>query len=213
MRKSLEEVDRVRRMAGIASEAFGQLGARLRPGQSERDVHRLLHGLLVELGAETVPYLVPVSGPSGYDQINMGPTDRVLSAGDMLVIDVGATFGGYFCDFDRNFAIGHASDVVSAYRRVHDATEAGLAAVRPARTAAEVYQAMATVLGSGQGAPTPIGRMGHGLGLDVTEPPSIAPGDETRLEEGMVITLEPSAVLPGGAGWPSGSWSTRRTWS
>jgi Xaa-Pro aminopeptidase len=201
MRKSLEEVDRVRRMAGIASEAFGQLGARLRPGQSERDVHRLLHGLLVELGAETVPYLVPVSGPSGYDQINMGPTDRVLSAGDVLVIDVGATFGGYFCDFDRNFAIGHASDeLVSAYRRVFEATEAGLAAVRPGRTAAEVYRAMATVLGSGQGAATPIGRMGHGLGLDVTEPPSIAPGDETRLEEGMVITLEPSAVLPGASG-------------
>jgi Xaa-Pro dipeptidase len=152
MRKSLEEVDRVRRMAGIASEAFGQLGARLRPGQSERDVHRLLHGLLVELGAETVPYLVPVSGPSGYDQINMGPTDCVLSAGDVLVIDVGATFGGYFCDFDRNFAIGHASDeLVSAYRRVFEATEAGLAAVRPGRTAAEVYRAMATVRARARG--------------------------------------------------------------
>jgi len=56
---------------------------------------------------------------------------------------------------------------------------------------------MAAVLEPGQGAATPIGRMGHGLGLDVTEPPSIASGDETRLEEGMVITLEPSAVLPG----------------
>jgi len=139
MRKSPEEVDRGRRIAGIASEAFGQLGARLRPGQSERDVHRLLHGLLVELGAETVPYLVPVSGPSGYDQINMGPTDRVLGAGDLLVIDVGATFGGYFCDFDRNFALGQASDGRGpAIRRVCDATDAGLAPVRPGRTAAEV---------------------------------------------------------------------------
>ena len=59
---------------------------------------------------------------------------------------------------------------------------------------------MAAVLQPGQGVATPIGRMGHGLGLDVTEPPSIAPGDETRLEEGMVITLEPSAVLPGAGG-------------
>jgi Xaa-Pro aminopeptidase len=201
MVKSPGEVARVRRIAGVVSEGFARLQDRLRPGQSERDVHRILHGLLVELGAETVPYLVPVSGPSGYDQINMGPTDRVLASGDVLVIDVGATYGGYFCDFDRNFALGRApAEVRAAYERVYEATQAGLATVRPGRTAADVYRAMAAVLEPGRGAATPIGRMGHGLGLDVTEPPSIAPGDETVLEEGMVLTLEPSAILPGAGG-------------
>ncbi len=201
MLKSGEEIVRLRRIGGIASDAFARLAEGLAKGQTERDVHRRLQGLLVELGAETVPYLVPVSGPSGYDQINMGPTDRVLGAGDVLVIDVGATYVGYCCDFDRNFAIGHApDDVADAYRRVYDATEAGLAVVRPGRTAAEVYRAMTAVLQPTRGAASPIGRMGHGLGLDLTEPPSIADGDETPLEAGMVITLEPSAVLPPGGG-------------
>ena len=201
MIKSAEEVARLRRIGGIASDAFTRLAEGLAAGQSERDVHRRLQGLLVELGAETVPYLVPVSGPSGYDQINMGPTDRVLGRGDVLVIDVGATFSGYCCDFDRNFAIGRVTDdVTAAYRRTFDATEAGLATVRPGCTAADVYRAMSAVLQPVQETANPIGRMGHGLGLDLTEPPSIAATDETRLEAGMVITLEPCAVLPAGGG-------------
>ena len=106
MVKSAPEIARMRRIAGIASEAFARLARELRPGLTERDVARVLHGLLVELGADTVPYLVPVSGAHGYEQINMGPTDRRLEAGDLLVIDVGATWRGYFCDFDRNFALG-----------------------------------------------------------------------------------------------------------
>ena len=145
-----------------------------------------------------MPYLVPVSGAHGYEQINMGPTDRRLEAGDLLVIDVGATWRGYFCDFDRNFALGRATDETrAAYARVFEATEAGLAAVRPGRTAAEVWRAMATVADPAGRADTPVGRMGHGLGLDLTEAPSLAPDDRTVLEAGMVITLEPSLTLPG----------------
>jgi Xaa-Pro aminopeptidase len=201
MVKSAEEIARVRRSAELASEAFARLTPRLRPGLTERDVARTLHGLLVELGADTVPYLVPVSGAHGYEQINMGPTDRPLAAGDLLIIDVGVTWRGYFCDFDRNFALGHAPpEMREAYARVFAATEAGLAAVRPGRTAAEVWRAMASVVDPGGRADTPVGRMGHGLGLDLTEPPSLAPDDHTRLEPDMVITLEPSLALPGTGG-------------
>jgi Xaa-Pro aminopeptidase len=201
MVKSAPEIARVRRIAELASEAFARLTPRLRPGLSERDVARVLHGLLVELGADTVPYLVPVSGAHGYEQINMGPTDRRLEAGDLLVIDVGATWRGYFCDFDRNFVLGRATDETrAAYARVFEATEAGLQTVRPGRTTAEVWRAMATVVDPSGRADTPVGRMGHGLGLDLTEPPSLAPDDSTTLEPGMVITLEPSLTLPGTAG-------------
>jgi Xaa-Pro aminopeptidase len=201
MVKSALEVARVRRIAQLASEAFARLPAQLRPGLTERDVARVLHGLLIELEADTVPYLVPVSGAHGYEQINMGPTDRRLEAGDLLIIDVGATWRGYFCDFDRNFALGRATDETrAAYARVFEATEAGLGAVRPGRTAAEVWRAMATVADPEGRADTPVGRMGHGLGLDLTEAPSIAPDDSTILEAGMVLTLEPSLTLPGMAG-------------
>jgi Xaa-Pro aminopeptidase len=201
MVKSPLEIDRMRRIAEIASEAFARLAPHLRPGLTERDVARILHGLLVELRADTVPYLVPVSGAHGYEQINMGPTDRRLEWGDVLVIDVGATWRGYFCDFDRNFALGRATDEVrAAYARVFAATEAGLGATRPGRPAADVWRAMARIVDPSGRADSPVGRMGHGLGLDLTEPPSLAPDDATVLESGMVITLEPSLVLPSLAG-------------
>ena len=201
MIKSADEVARVRQSAELASEAFVRLAPRLRPGLTERDVARILHGLLVELGADTVPYVVPVSGAHGYEQINMGPTDRPLAPGDLLIIDVGVTWRGYFCDFDRNFALGRPpAEMRKAYQRVFAATEAGLAAVRPGRAAADVWRAMAAVADPGGCADTPVGRMGHGLGLDLTEPPSLAPDDRTMLEPGMVITLEPSLALPGAGG-------------
>lgn len=201
MVKSPAEVERVRRIGQIASEAFARLPALLASGQSERDVYQGLYRLLVELGADKVPYLVPVSGPDGYEQINMGPTDRVLGEGDLLFVDVGAVWRGYFCDFDRNFAIRRTTaELREAHARVFDATEAGLEAARPGRTTADVWRAMAAVLDPGGQAETPVGRMGHGLGLDLTEPPSIAPGDHTVLDAGMVLTIEPSLVLPGHGG-------------
>lgn len=201
MVKSAEELARLRRVAEIASEGFTQLAEVLASGQTEREVYRRLHLILIELGAEKVPYLVPSSGPSGYEQVNMGPSDRALQAGDVLFVDVGATWRGYFCDLDRNFAIRQATDEIrDAYALVFEATEAGIQAIRPGWTAAEVWRAMAAVLDPRGQADTPIGRMGHGLGLDITEPPSFAAGDATVLEEGMVLTIEPSLVLPAAGG-------------
>jgi Xaa-Pro aminopeptidase len=203
MVKSAEEVARLRRAAEIACDGFDRLAERLGPGLSERDVYHLFHRILVELRADKVPYLVPVSGPHGYDQASMGPTDRRLGEGDLLTIDVGATWRGYFSDFNRNFAIRRATDEFRrAYARAFEATEAGIAAVRPGRTAADVWRAMAAVADPGGRAENPAGRMGHGLGLDLTEPPSLAAGDATVLEEGMVLTIEPILILPAAGGMP-----------
>jgi Xaa-Pro dipeptidase len=92
--------------------------------------------------------------------------------------------------------------VPDQYARLYEATEAGVAAVRPGRTAADVWRAMAAVVDPGGRAETPVGRMGHGIGLDITEPPSLAAGDDTMLEAGMALTLKPSLVwtAPGGRG-------------
>lgn len=204
MVKSAEEVARVRRAAQIASDGFDRLAEQLAPGQTEREVYQRFHLLLVQLGADKVPYLVPVSGAQGYERFMTGPTDRKMEAGDLLFIDVGATWRGYFCDFNRNYAVGRATDEFRrAYAQVFEATQAGIEAVRPGRTAADVWRAMARVLNPGGGqVETSASRMGHGVGLDLTEPPSIAPGDETVLEEGMVVTVEPALALPRSAGMP-----------
>jgi len=111
------------------------------------------------------------------------------------MLDTGAVRGGYFCDYDRNFAIGRATArQQAAHARLIDATHAGLEAARPGRRACDIWRAMAGIAGGGEEA----GRLGHGLGMQLTEGLSLTAGDRTELRPGMVITLEPGVeVSPG----------------
>jgi Xaa-Pro aminopeptidase len=203
MVKSSLEVERINRAAQIASDAFERFSKVLVPGKTERDIYNLMHRLLVDLGAEKAPYIVPVSGPYGYDQINVGPTDRVLENGDLLLVDVGATWRGYFCDFDRNFALGRTTDELrNAHSLLFEATQVGIECIRPGRTMSDIWRAMTTVIAPDGRLNARHGRMGHGVGLDLAEPPSLAAADDTVVEEGMVLTLEPMVTLPGAGGMP-----------
>lgn len=201
MVKSPSEVACIRQAAQIVSKAFAQASELLTRGQSEEDVYHIFYKLLVELRVETAPYLIPVSGPCGYDQIIVGPTDRVLQFSDLLMIDVSASWHGYFCDIDRNFAVGSSTpENRQAYSRVYEATQAGIDAVRPNSTVADVWRAMTKVLTHDGYFVTPSGRMGHGLGLDPAEPPSLSHDDHTILEEGMVLAIEPGPMWFGTGG-------------
>ncbi len=147
---------------------------------------------LLKRGADSIPYLISGSGQGGYDSIIMGPTDRTQSPGDVLIIDTGATFDGYFCDFDRNFAFEHANDSVRrAYTTVYAATDAGLAAAKPGATTSEIWLAMWRIMENGGAQGNNIGRLGHGLGMQLTEWPSNTEKDGTPLETGVILTLEP----------------------
>ena len=111
------------------------------------------------------------------------------------MLDTGATLDGYFCDFDRNFAIGHASDDVKrAYATLYKATDAALDIARPGVTCAELFAAMAKIIDQEGG---DVGRLGHGLGTQLTESPSIVAFDDTEMRAGMVMTLEPCMVIEG----------------
>ncbi|HTR15638.1 MAG TPA: M24 family metallopeptidase, partial [Acetobacteraceae bacterium] len=106
-----------------------------------------------------------------------------------------------YCDFDRNFAFGPVADVARrAHDLVHSATEAGIAAARPGRSAGDVWRAIAAELGEEAVRGASVGRMGHGMGLALTEPPSIHPNDTTVLEPGMVITIEPGMAYAADGG-------------
>lgn len=154
---------------------------------------------LLERGADSTPYIVSASGPDGYDNIIMGPTDRKLGDGDLLIIDTGTLFDGYYCDFDRNYAFGIASDRAKrAYEVVFNSTDAGFKAAKPGATTTDLWRAMWSVLEVGGSEGNDIGRMGHGLGTQLTEWPSITASDNTELKPGMVMTLEPGMSYDGG---------------
>ncbi len=197
--KSPAEIDRIRHVCQIASSAFEALPQALRLGDTVREAGRKMATRLLEEGADNVPFLACVAGPGGYDQIIVGPSDAPLQEGDVLLIDTGATYDGYFCDFDRNFAFGGiGDDVKRAHEAVWQATEAGIAAARPGATAEDLWRTMSAVLEDAGSLGNNVGRLGHGLGMQLTEPPSNMPGDTSVLRPGMVITIEPGmAYAPG----------------
>ena len=196
MVKSPAEIEKIAHVCDLVSAVFEGMPAWLRPGMTDIEVFRRFRIACLEAGADDVPYLVGGAGPGGYGDIISPPQGRPLAPGDVLVLDTGATFDGYFCDFDRNFALASADDAARrAYRLLHEATEAGFAAARPGNTSADLFAAMQAVLGGADG---DVGRMGHGLGMQLTEWPSHTAEDDTVLEPGMVITLEPSLDLAPG---------------
>ena len=190
--KSESEIQKIEHICLITSAAFEKLPSHISIGETQRQICTKLRQDILELGADNSPYLIAGSGSGGYDNIIMGPTESVLGVGHVLIIDTGSTFDGYFCDFDRNFAFGDLSDETrKAYEMVYLATDVGIEAARPGKTTSDVWKAMWSVLEEAGGMVNSVGRMGHGLGMELTEWPSVMPGDDTLLEPGMVITIEP----------------------
>ena len=201
MVKTEREIEKHRVICGIVSDAFDRLPEILSTGMTERDAFQTFRAEILRQGADDVPYLVGATGPGGIDDIIRQPSDRVIADGDLLIFDTGSTYDGYFSDFDRNFAFGHADQgAKDAYRAVWDATEAGLDACRPGATTTDVFTAMNAVLQANGSLGNDVGRMGHGLGMQVTEWPSHTATDDTVIEEHMVLTLEPGLLwAPGKA--------------
>ena len=190
--KSSAEIAKIQYTCELATQSFNALPGFARSGDSERDVVRKMRIDLLERGVDNSDFMVSASGADGYNNIIMGPTDRRLQDGDILIIDTGSTYDGYYCDFDRNYAFGHASvQSCRAYQTVSRATDAGFAAAHAGATTGDIWHAMWSVLEAGGAEGNDIGRMGHGLGSQLTEWPSITASDDTVLQPGMVITLEP----------------------
>ncbi|MCH2295896.1 MAG: Xaa-Pro peptidase family protein [SAR324 cluster bacterium] len=192
MVKSELEIEKISHVCQLVSNVFETLPEWLLEEQTEIDVFRRFKIECLKEGVDDVSYLVGGAGLGGYSDIISPPKDKKLIPGDVLILDTGCTFDGYFCDFDRNYALQKADDDVrNAYRVVYQATDAGLEAAVPGNTAADVFRAMNRVLETNGAKGGQVGRMGHGLGMQLTEWPSNAVFDNTVLENGMVLTLEP----------------------
>ncbi|WP_417526157.1 M24 family metallopeptidase [Marinovum sp.] len=199
MVKSEAEIEKIAHICAIGSRTFAQVPDIAQAGLPMEDLFRAFRREALAQGADDVPYLVGGADTGGYSDVISPPSRRPLAQGDILMLDTGATWDGYFCDFDRNFAIGAADD---ASRRAYDvlwrATEAGIAAAQPGATCRDLFRAMQDVIAELDDQGGDVGRLGHGLGMQLTEWPSHAAWDTTELTENMVLTLEPS--LSYGAG-------------
>ena len=191
--KSNAEIQKLKHICSIGSATFSRLPEIIEPNMSLEEVFRAFRLEALQQGADDVPYVVGGAEKGGYANVISLPSKRPIKKGDVLMIDSGCVWDGYFCDFDRNWAIGNLDD---QSRQVYDvlwrATEAGIEAAKPGKRACDIFLAMSQILCELDVTSGDIGRLGHGLGMQLTEQPSVAYFDETELQENMVLTLEPS---------------------
>lgn len=204
--KSELEIQKIETICQIASDCFIELPSRLEslnlPHITERIAVREMKKLLINKGADTVRYCVGKSGIDGYKSVVDGPGDEILVPGSIFVIDTGAILDGYYCDFNRNYIINKNSEknYLKENLLLWEATECALKIVKPGKTFSDLWYSMVNYLSSNgiNKNDYSTGRIGHSLGLQLTELPSIQEGEKTILKEGMVITLEPFLNLKNG---------------
>lgn len=196
--KSDPEVAKIRAACAVADRTFARVPEFAGPGRPLDAVFRDFQRVLLEEGADWVSYTAGGAGPGGYGDVISPAKPQPLAAGDVLMLDTGAVRDGYFCDFDRNYAIGPvAPDTARAHAALYAATDLALEQLRPGMTAADAHRVLCEGLRA-HGATPCGGRLGHGLGVTLTEWPSFTPKDQTVLRAGMVLTLEPGAeIAPG----------------
>jgi len=199
--KSPAEIERIRRSVETNSGAFEQTVPRVRPGMKEQDLAAELEYRMRRLGAEKPAFETIVAGGARSALPHAQPTAARLETGDLVVVDMGALQDGYCSDMTRMLFLGTPTAWVRrTYRAVLEAQQAAIAAVRPgARTAAVDGAARSVLKAHGLDAAF-VHSTGHGLGLEIHEPPRIGKRDKARLRAGMAITIEPGVYLEGFGG-------------
>jgi len=201
MVKTPSEIARIRRSVETNSRAFEQAARRVRQGMKEQDLAAELEYRMRRLGAEKPSFETIVAGGARSALPHAQPTAAPLPAGGMVLVDMGAQQDGYASDMTRMLFLGRPSARAKrTYRAVLEAQLAAIDAVRPGVRASRVDAAARRVL-RGYGLDRAfVHSTGHGLGLEIHEPPRIGKRDKTRLQAGMTITIEPGVYLPGFGG-------------
>jgi Xaa-Pro aminopeptidase len=198
--KREDEIAKIARAAAITDAAGEKVFAHMRPGMSELDVAMMLGSAIGEQGgALAFPSLVQ-SGPNSA-MPHATPSSRKLAAGDYVLLDFGAAVDNYNADTTRMAVVGELS---ARHREIHEAVlranQAAIAAVRAGVTTGDVDAAARAVIEAAGYGPQFFHRVGHGLGLEAHEDPSLDPGSSTVLEAGMVFTIEPGIYIEGFGG-------------
>ncbi|MCC7206118.1 MAG: aminopeptidase P family protein, partial [Anaerolineae bacterium] len=198
LHKTPDEIAAMRRAIAATEQALEETAAEVRPGMTERQVSvMLLKALQAAGGGEDAFAPIVVSGPVSAEPHGT-ISDRVIGKGDLLLFDFGTRVDGYCSDLTRTFAVGAPDPKLAhVYEVVLAANEAAIRAARPGVPAQDVDRAARAVISEAGYGEYFLHRTGHGLGIDIHEPPYIREGNPQRLEPGMVFTIEPGIYLPG----------------
>jgi Xaa-Pro dipeptidase len=202
IKKSPAEIKKMHRAVNIAQEAFLALMKQVRPGMSEKEAASELTLQMLKAGCDAELPFPPIvaSGPNSANP-HAVPSERKFSEGDLVIIDWGASYEGYFSDLTRTLAIGNLDDeLLKIAGLVVAANAEGRKSARPDLAAGEVDRSARAVIEAGGYGAWFNHRLGHGLGMEAHEQPYIFSGNELILSEGMTFTIEPGIYLPGRGG-------------
>lgn len=192
------ELSAMGQAAALISEVFRSVMPKVKPGLSELDVAAEIDYAIKRNGASGPSFETIVAGGAHSAWAHARPSSRRLGRNELVVLDHGAILHGYCSDMTRTVFLGRAPvKVRRLYHAVLEAQEAAKAAIRPGVAAGAVDAAARRVLKSHGLARYFTHSTGHGLGIEVHETPRLGRGEKTRLEEGMVVTVEPGVYLEG----------------
>ena len=198
LRKDPTEVEAMRRAVRIAQDALEATLPLIKIGMTEKELASELVMQLLKHGSEPeMPFAPIVSGGPNAANPHASPSERKLQAGDLLVVDWGATYDGYISDLTRTFAVG---EVEQEYRKIHEVVQAANAAGReagkPGVPCANVDKATRDVIEKAGYGQYFTHRTGHGIGMEGHEEPYMRSDNMQLLEQGMAFTVEPGIYLP-----------------
>ena len=195
--KEADELDKIRKAVSIGDKAFSNILKQIKPGVSEEFIALALEYDMRQMGATSVSFDIIVASGHHSALPHAKPSNKVLTAGDLVVFDFGCVYEGYCSDMTRTVGIGHLTEekqkiydtVLEAQQAVLQKLKANMAAKDADTVARKVIKQAGYGKYFGHG-------LGHGVGLQVHEAPRMSPLSEDVLLEDMVVTVEPGIYVP-----------------
>jgi Xaa-Pro aminopeptidase len=199
--KDPEELQLIERAQELTDEAFDRVVPKLTEGTTEARTAFELEVAMREAGAEAVAFDTIVAFGENAAEPHHRPTDRALRRGDLVKLDFGCVIAGYHSDMTRTVAFGDPGpELREVYQVVREAQAAGRAALRAGVRASETDEAARRVIREAGYGERFGHSLGHGVGLEIHEGPTLRGESDDRVPEGAVVTVEPGIYLPGRGG-------------
>ena len=195
--KRPEEIEGIRKTSEIIENTLSHANEIFVAGRTEKKVESKLKSILLEMGMDTLDYVLVQTWPNSASPHHL-PGLELVKKGEPVLVDFGVSHAGYYSDITRQFSVGEPSDEYNKiFAIVREAQARAVDVVKPGIPISEVDKAARETIEKAGFGKYFIHRTGHGIGLEVHEPPSVWGGNSLPLQPGMVFTIEPGIYLPG----------------
>ena len=192
--KSEREIEKIKRACELADKAMAEISGNIRAGMTERQLRNYAYTILPQ--AEDVAFsFIIASGPNS-EYTHVQPSERRIALSDFLIVDLGFQVDGYNSDLTRTFCLSPTSQQRGLYNKVLEAQRLAINAIVPGAPCGKLWSKVEAFFKKDD-----LDRfwkygLGHGVGLDIHEPPSLFKGSKEKLKNGMTFTIEPGLHIP-----------------